>query len=152
MLEEAIELARQNALNICTKAAQTIHAEKVEPYCRIEINDLAQRILGGLEMQFRYLLSYDLDEWKEYCTKTITAGTNAGIPYAGTMWAGQILISKQLEFYQETLTADPTMKLGGQPARKILEKLERRLQALDSVSTSVTIAVGRKQNPRLIPT
>jgi hypothetical protein len=144
MYEKAVSLARQQTSKITHKTAEMVKAARVKQYEAMELDELAQRLEPALLMQLRYLESGNIDEWKQYCTQVITERTNQGLDYTMVIKAGQLLVEALGEFFKDNLGQLDTIE--NTKPEVILQRIQRRLNGLSMVATSVATAIGIQQS------
>ena len=144
MYDKAVNLARQQTSKITLRAAEIIKAANTKQYKDMELDELAQRFEPALLMQLRYLESGNIEEWKQYCTQVIIERTNQGLDYTNIIKAGQLIVETLGEFFKDNLTQLDTNE--NTNPEVTLQSIQRRLNGLSMVATSVATATGIKQS------
>ncbi len=137
MYGNLVELANEHLTEICQTAANIIRTKKISQYQDFAPELLAQHFHTELQMQLRYLETSNLSEWQSFIEKAVLERLIQGLDYTSIVKAEQCLTEALGQFFQG-------IPLEGDEAGKIQVSLQRRLQGIHIVASSVAIRVGLK--------
>jgi hypothetical protein len=95
----------------------------------------------SLTEQLRYLETGNIKEWQAFVHKSIQDFDGRGFEYAQITKSGQLSIQALWEFFQKELPKVGST-IEGIPTSEYLHKLRRRLDGLELVGTSISMAIG----------
>ncbi len=139
---ETLQLADQQINTITNASVLKIKSLNIPGYQSLEVSELNSYVCKAYQVQLRYLRDSNLEEWQKFCQATVMERSQQGIRYFSVIQSFEIMIEALGKFFREELGA--CQEIDGQPAPKVLEKLERRLQGLKMVTISTIMAAGLK--------
>ena len=143
MYTTCVKLARDNIPEICQAAAELIHPRNLKFYSHLSKAELAPQLTTALQQHLQYLETGDIEAWRTFCVERMTLRAQEnGADFSSVIEANGMILKALEEFLKAKLSNQETVD--GLSTTKVLQRLNIRLNGLQSVAATTATAVGLK--------